>query len=324
MKNRKETSKCVENIAGKILSRSGRGKLVADNNEKSPDCGCCFFIIAVIVIIALWHIIVPAAIFGVVVWAVVRMLGSSGKNTQKQMEDTASLTSIPVSREAGPTLLITGDDSVQNSLPPSDSTASLDCQDNGVNTQVVALAGVTFEGRQIPLSKMKSGDSILLIRRSDNAHDPNAIEVLNLQGESLGWLPRHSARVYAPVLDRGEQLYGRIETVVGGTNGFRYGGRVRVSLTPVERITKPRQQTVRKIRHNQNSPIRRYDDPYNNAPCPWEVEAALKEIELEEKAIEEEEDEYFNSYYDEDDYEDLTPEGLGIGDVTFDDCDSEY
>ena len=42
---------------------------------------------------------------------------------------------------------------------------------------------------------------IRLYRHVTNRHDPNAVAVNNLDGETLGWIPRHLAAKLAPAID---------------------------------------------------------------------------------------------------------------------------
>src|SRR4051812_36266957 len=86
----------------------------------------------------------------------------------------------------------------------------------------IRLSGVTFEGRQEVISRVTSRVSITLKRRPNNIHDHNAIEVVTVSGESIGWIPRETAEVLAPEIDRGILFDARIVRKIGG-NRYPYG-----------------------------------------------------------------------------------------------------
>ncbi len=67
-----------------------------------------------------------------------------------------------------------------------------------VRTKVV---GVTFEGRQEVVAKLKMGEQIVLRREPSNPYDTNAIRVERLDEEQIGFLNRHLAQELAPRFD---------------------------------------------------------------------------------------------------------------------------
>lgn len=56
------------------------------------------------------------------------------------------------------------------------------------------IVGTTFEGRQGPMSQVKTGERVYLVRDPQNMHDPWAIMVLNGDRYSLGYVPKETAR----------------------------------------------------------------------------------------------------------------------------------
>ena len=56
---------------------------------------------------------------------------------------------------------------------------------------------------------LRAGDSLKLVRESDNAFDPNAVRV-EWRGRMLGYVPRRDNAALAWALDRGETLHARI------------------------------------------------------------------------------------------------------------------
>jgi len=77
------------------------------------------------------------------------------------------------------------------------------------------LAGVSFEGRQDVVARLEPGTPLRLVRQPDNEFDPNAIAVLAVTGEQVGFLNRRLAAVLAPVIDAGAQWDVSVTDVTG-------------------------------------------------------------------------------------------------------------
>lgn len=60
----------------------------------------------------------------------------------------------------------------------------------------VRLTGVTHEGRQARVRALVPGARVALVREPDNPHDPRAVAVHDLAGNSLGFIPRAFTRVF--------------------------------------------------------------------------------------------------------------------------------
>ena len=57
-------------------------------------------------------------------------------------------------------------------------------------TFVVRLAGVTHDGRQERVRRLRPGDAVQLVREPHNPHDARAVAVHDEDGNSLGYVPR--------------------------------------------------------------------------------------------------------------------------------------
>lgn len=83
----------------------------------------------------------------------------------------------------------------------------------------VKVAGVSFEGRQSVLARLKGNEPCRLVPEPTNAYDPNALAVhVALSDGSIahvGYVPRDLARQIAPALE-GENLMVEIAEVIGG------------------------------------------------------------------------------------------------------------
>jgi single-stranded-DNA-specific exonuclease len=85
------------------------------------------------------------------------------------------------------------------------------------------IAGVSFEGRQDVIAGLRSGVALKLVRRPENPHDANAIEVWygNLQ---LGFFNRGLAAQIAPRMDGGARYRARVASLSGPVPGASSGG----------------------------------------------------------------------------------------------------
>lgn len=80
------------------------------------------------------------------------------------------------------------------------------------------VAGVTFEGRQIIISKLTGYEACRLEPEPENQYDPNALAVKVSMGGvvyHIGYVPKELAAQIAPHLD-GENLLISIEQITGG------------------------------------------------------------------------------------------------------------
>lgn len=85
------------------------------------------------------------------------------------------------------------------------------------------VAGVTFENRQVLVSKVQQGEFIGLLREPDNKYDKNAIKVMNQHGMQLGYIPKDLARDLAKYMDLGISFNAVCKYPTGGSDGLSYG-----------------------------------------------------------------------------------------------------
>jgi single-stranded-DNA-specific exonuclease len=78
------------------------------------------------------------------------------------------------------------------------------------------LVGVTFDGRQEIVSRLREGAPLRLARQSSNEHDPNACALYDPHGDHVGYLNRRLAAVLAPAIDNGVEYDVEITDVTGG------------------------------------------------------------------------------------------------------------
>ena len=78
-----------------------------------------------------------------------------------------------------------------------------------VLVQSSPLAGFQFYAGRELWDEMKAGDTLVLVREPDNAHDANAVRV-DWRGRKLGYLPRAENRAVAAEMDRGGRVEARI------------------------------------------------------------------------------------------------------------------
>lgn len=80
------------------------------------------------------------------------------------------------------------------------------------------VVGVTFDGRQECIRKMKIGERIRLERDPNNPHDANAVKVLNEKGEHIGFISKDLARKLAAKMDRGVKYRAAVSDITGSSD----------------------------------------------------------------------------------------------------------
>jgi hypothetical protein len=92
-------------------------------------------------------------------------------------------------------------------------------------TIVTKVAGVTFEGRQDVIARLRGNEPCRIVPEPNNPHDPNAlaVHVAVEPGEvkHVGFVPRELAAQVAPHLE-GEAIMVRLLEITGGFE-TRYG-----------------------------------------------------------------------------------------------------
>ena len=76
------------------------------------------------------------------------------------------------------------------------------------------VAGISY--RQDAASRCQVGDPVQLIREPENPHDENAIQVLSIDGEPLGYIPRSQSAELAADMDSLSRVSATIKKVTGG------------------------------------------------------------------------------------------------------------
>lgn len=103
------------------------------------------------------------------------------------------------------------------------------------------IVGVTKGKRQTYLANLSEFDEIDLIREEDNPYDPNAISVVNSDGNKLGYLNSKLAEDLCYFSDSNPNafLVGSILEITGGSEGKNYGCNIEVSLIDPEIPNRP-------------------------------------------------------------------------------------
>jgi len=83
---------------------------------------------------------------------------------------------------------------------------------NKFTTKVV---GVTFDGRQNTIRKLHVGEALNLVREPSNPHDPNALKVLRISGEQVGYIDRQLAKSLSAKLRSTNQYTVRVLKIIG-------------------------------------------------------------------------------------------------------------
>ena len=99
------------------------------------------------------------------------------------------------------------------------------------------IAGVTYrnndgKSRQRLIAQCRVGEELVLEREPDNPVDPNAIKLVRVTGEQLGYVPAHvAASGLAKDLDRGARPKCRIANLTGG-DGLWRGVNIEIGAWP--------------------------------------------------------------------------------------------
>ena len=104
---------------------------------------------------------------------------------------------------------------------PGYSSNSVSANNFGTH-MVTRVVGVTFDGRQAVVAKLKVGEKILLRREPSNPYDANAIRVERFSGQQIGYIDRFKAASLAPKFDaHGVLVVGTVIQLVGGLSKGR-------------------------------------------------------------------------------------------------------
>ena len=89
------------------------------------------------------------------------------------------------------------------------------------------VAGVTFEGRQEIIRKLEKGSPLFLEREPENPYDCNAVKLLTIAGEHVGYVGRELAEDLAQAMDNGINYQCFVAELTGG-NGRNYGLNIKI------------------------------------------------------------------------------------------------
>ena len=64
-----------------------------------------------------------------------------------------------------------------------------------LNTITMKVVGVSFEGRQTPISELTINNALYLKPEPDNRYDSNAIQVFDENDNRLGYIPKQFAKL---------------------------------------------------------------------------------------------------------------------------------
>lgn len=82
------------------------------------------------------------------------------------------------------------------------------------------IVGVTYENRQEVVAKLQMGDRVWLEQEPHNRFDHNAIKILRINGEQLGYINRELAQKIAPIFSvYGKPIRGKVTLLTGGSWG---------------------------------------------------------------------------------------------------------
>ena len=72
------------------------------------------------------------------------------------------------------------------------------------------IAGTRYCDNQDVFKKLEKNDPLLLKREADNKYDSNAIKVLTMDGEKLGYIPKRDNDIFCRLMDAGKIIHARV------------------------------------------------------------------------------------------------------------------
>lgn len=125
-----------------------------------------------------------------------------------------------------------------------------------VYTKVAGVTGKNDDGesRQDILADCEVGDELVLVRDECNEYDENAIEVLTMGFEQIGYIKRTLAAKLAPLMDDKQELYCEIENITGGEEGKETLG-CNIKIEPTDMVPKPTKTAT------TNAPVEEVEPP---------------------------------------------------------------
>lgn len=81
---------------------------------------------------------------------------------------------------------------------------------NEIFLSLTDIAGTHYCDNQDVFKKLEKNDPLLLKREADNKYDSNAIKVLTMDGEKLGYIPKKDNCVFSRLMDAGKILHARV------------------------------------------------------------------------------------------------------------------
>lgn len=72
------------------------------------------------------------------------------------------------------------------------------------------IAGTRYVDNQDAFKRLEKNDPLLLEREADNEYDSNAIKVLTMDGEKLGYIPKSDNDIFCRLMDAGKILHARV------------------------------------------------------------------------------------------------------------------
>ena len=72
------------------------------------------------------------------------------------------------------------------------------------------IAGTRYVDNQDVFKGLKKNVPLLLEREADNKYDSNAIKVLTIDGEKLGYIPKRDNCIFSRLMDAGKILHARV------------------------------------------------------------------------------------------------------------------
>ena len=81
---------------------------------------------------------------------------------------------------------------------------------NEIFLSLTDIAGTRYVDNQDVFKRLEKNDPLLLEREADNEYDSNAIKVLTMDGEKLGYIPKRDNDIFCRLMDAGKIIHARV------------------------------------------------------------------------------------------------------------------
>lgn len=101
-----------------------------------------------------------------------------------------------------------------------------------MNEFYMKVAGVSFEGRQRIVSRLKIGQELAFIPDPSNPYDNHAVKICTTNGEQIGFIAReYNNQIFNNLINGYGTYKVSVSNITGGGMGANYGCNIKVQYS---------------------------------------------------------------------------------------------